>query len=751
MNQRKIPYNKSQYELLQSFKGKNEDSVPSLDQALRRAARFGAVDDLDQLLSLGANINAQDDKQQLTALHIAVMFNKNDNAKFLLSRFAKDKIKDANDKTPYDYSVAQGNEELQALLKEDAHSVLRNADTLSLIIEFLPFDELHELRRVSKVWKRSIDNVIDEQLLSAGFTAAQTKIIKQLDSTLRHIVYRNILVKKNRESGIKLISILEKNSADRANELRASFAALNANNVTHFISDAALVGLYFNLLKIEVNVDRNVFLYSNKYLILALEYELINYTQISKFKHSGSSTGSHDNLSDLLTKYGVLALKQGLLSADDAPFIYNLRTLLTVNGLSALREKLITIPQVRGLYHSGSTSGPFDTLKFILTNNGLIALRKGYITATQIAYISYLGKEFFTDNHLALLDEGIISYRDFPDDQIKSAQSITTNITSLTSESGMIILKGKVFTQEQLCKLDAAKITAAMTADCLQAINDGVLTASDVSQINDLRTFCSPQGRAALKEGVLTLQQAKSLKKLRFVNIPGAITALKEGLVTCEDFDKFRNYGETFEPRSVSVLFSGSGLDALRERLITVDQARTFYHSGSIHGESDCLDDFLNPLGLVALREKLVDISKASRLRVGSLFKINDPVVVIALRNKLISLDEYRYGGKCDIHPANMQREVARIKVLVENFLMCDNPEIRKASLTIQSHFRAHLQKQKSTLYNKLQICMKTASIHNLELLLQARMLIEKNKLKDAEIILEKLAVQVVDSKCSPN
>ena len=62
-------------------------------------------------------------------------------------------------------------------------------------------------------------------------------------------------------------------------------------------------------------------------------------------------------------------------------YYYNLSLLLTPNGLIALREGLITPEQAKGFCHSG--------LSDLLTPNGLTALRREkLLTVEQAAHIS---------------------------------------------------------------------------------------------------------------------------------------------------------------------------------------------------------------------------------------------------------------------------------------------------------------------------------------------------------------------------
>ena len=116
-------------------------------------------------------------------------------------------------------------------------------------------------------------------------------------------------------------------------------------------------------------------------------------------------------LSNLLCENGLIALEEGLITAEQAYKIPQLSTLLTDIGLKALREKWIT-PELAGeFYHVHIRSvGSYrcSSLSYLLCENGLIALEEGLITAEQANKIDSL-KMLLSDLGLEILRKKIIT------------------------------------------------------------------------------------------------------------------------------------------------------------------------------------------------------------------------------------------------------------------------------------------------------------------------------------------------------
>lgn len=89
--------------LLKKFQTKNENSIPSIEVALRRAAGFGLKEDVDYLIKKSNNINACSPTNGQIALHVAVTKGKKENVELLLAANANPDIKDSSGKTARDY------------------------------------------------------------------------------------------------------------------------------------------------------------------------------------------------------------------------------------------------------------------------------------------------------------------------------------------------------------------------------------------------------------------------------------------------------------------------------------------------------------------------------------------------------------------------------------------------------------------------------------------------------------------------
>jgi hypothetical protein len=110
--------------LLQKFKLGPADlgKKPVREQALRRAAMSGTLEDMGILLSTEIDINAQDDTpaKRYTALHVALTYQMFDNAKYLISQGARTDIANADGVTANDLIRRLGSggaqDELRSLL-----------------------------------------------------------------------------------------------------------------------------------------------------------------------------------------------------------------------------------------------------------------------------------------------------------------------------------------------------------------------------------------------------------------------------------------------------------------------------------------------------------------------------------------------------------------------------------------------------------------------------------------------------------
>lgn len=94
---------KSLIDLMKKFKlsPDNSGNTAARGQALRRAAMAGTIEDLSVLLSSGIDINAQDEnpEKRNTALHLALIHQKLNNAIYLMTQGAKVYITNAEGKT----------------------------------------------------------------------------------------------------------------------------------------------------------------------------------------------------------------------------------------------------------------------------------------------------------------------------------------------------------------------------------------------------------------------------------------------------------------------------------------------------------------------------------------------------------------------------------------------------------------------------------------------------------------------------
>jgi hypothetical protein len=716
----------SQHIVLKKFQEANETHVPHIDEALRRAAVAGTPNDLGSLLDLGANINAQDFVTGQTALHAAVISHNTTNACYLLSKYAKRGIVDKNGEAASAYLTNKHPKELTELLLDQSHYALQTQDSLTSIVSYLNNADFHSVEKVSAFWKQCSVDAQKTSLGEAGLTEEEIRFFISLPSYLQMVIYR----RRIEHTAVKTIfSILMRPEKERLNTLKELNIVLPSTNIpphqlNYYIHTQSIVLAIFKILPFDH--PRLSQLYNNPYAAVALSQGLLTLEQLTIFKHSGFVRGTSDNLDILLCKNGIIALREKLITPATAPYIDNLRALLSDIGLGALREKLISLEQAKGLYHSGSSTGPFSNLPALLSTNGILALRNKYITPEQAAYVSDI-KTLLSDQAIWLLHQGYLSFASYPNEKIRNAHKLITAIPYLCNEFGKTMLEEKLLNQTQAEKIP--NLNALLCKNGLLALRKKMLTLEDCEQIQDLFSLLSDEGLSALGGGVVTVAQAKQHKSLAILRLKRGVEALREGYITLAQATRFHDYGGPFMASSLQALLSIHGFEALREKLITPEEASDFYHSGSCSGPFDNLADLLTPLGLSALRAKVITPQIACRTELFFL-KTNDNKVIIALQKKLISLDglkKYYY---------NRNQFAKDIDALVNKFYIQDENKLQPACMVLQKRWRGTLARKQLGLFKELRSQMRTANIHNLDNLVQVKRLVEAKKLTEASTML---------------
>lgn len=343
----------------------------------------------------------------------------------------------------------------------------------------------------------------------------------------------------------------------------------------------------------------------------------------------------------------------------------------------------------------------------------------------------------FTSEKITLLSE-LLSL--LPRETIQSIK----NLDELLTQNTIQALKEGLLTIEQINKFETIK---DITSDSgLTYLREGILSVPEalcVSKINNnLACLLTSQGKYALKNALISIEDSTKYP-LSFLNIPGSITALEEKLMTLEQISKFYDrYGSRYsQPQSLNALLSESGLQALREKLITPEEGTMFYHSGSISGNHENLHVLLNPIGLIALRKKLITPQEAVYIpELEKLLDRNNPYIIQAMELGLVKPSDFCYGtGKYSTwsHNNRLVFSVEHTKNLIKECMenkVSNELDLQKVT-SIQSMVRCYSAQNQFTLFRGINQFIQNGhvNIKNLHEVNDILSLVENGKLVEAD------------------
>ena len=766
-------------DILNKFKGQSEQNTPDMNLALRRAAAFGTPEDIQSLVKFGAKIDSQDPKKKRTPIHNAVIQGKISNVITLIELGANLYLEDIEKQTPI--TLAK-NEELIQLFTGKSHRVFNDSNATFQIVSQLPIRDLFSSQRVSLQWRAAIRATLINILSIASLNENDVTSFFKLPTFLQYIIAKQTYDRKVRAEMVKgLLSILPLSPVDR---VQAVFPGAQSDNKNSLCSDIGIVSHFLNLTKgsniysivnavspmyaaltfvdfippTQIRID-NLSLsgFPTKNLYMALREKIITPEQIIKFSSSyhywpellsdsGLEALRHgfitfeqaiccDNISRVISKNGMIAFHENLITMEQAILVKELDYLLSDFGLQALRENLITPAQAKNVYYMAGAGGRYGNLRYLMSENGLIALREKLITPEQAAPIQDLNV-LLSSFGLQALREGLITPEQAKEIYHSGNGTRQANLKYLLTENGLKALRLGFITPERAISYDHAAIfTQDIFLQNIQAvINAGLLTVTDVQQIEDLPSLFRDNGLSALTKGVITLEQAKKYKSLQILNHPNGIKALEEGLITLDQTLLFRGYIGGHAPRSFEALLSNLGLQALREGLITVEQATKFYHSGRAGNyPQDNLDDYLKPDILLALREKITTLEELKGYNLYySLQEQNinkRKKIIFALKNKLFSLSDFNFREKYSHGVPDKE-----LDNLISKF-----QEKNQACLVVQKHWRGYWGRKEFGLVKSLYDLKKTGIINSFDKITQVETLLSNHKIQEASIELTAL------------
>lgn len=381
----------------------------------------------------------------------------------------------------------------------------------------------------------------------------------------------------------------------------------------------------------------------------------------------------------LFNDEGVRALIEGVLTVAQARLFKTGRSgdgnvlgcLLVPNGILALKEKLFTPEQVYNFTH--------QTIKLLLTTRVMIALRVKLISLEQVRTLCF-GMELdslLSPIGINALREGLITI----EQAIKYYKSESRVLSTMLTTHGMTLLKEKLITFEQASKIPSYVLGVLLTDTGVSILRAGFFTVGQivsyyrsdtpgyVSKSDIFKSLITPNGFKALNEGLISFEQACKMGGWlidQLLSDPG-VCLLQEGLITSDQAILFRhpspdlkhllssNARNALKERLISpeqasmvsnntlgVLLSNAGVDALRNGVITVEQAKLFCLSKSNFGirSYETLEYLLGPNGIIALKEKLITPEQACLISPETITALVSNEGLVALRERLITAEQ---------------------------------------------------------------------------------------------------------------
>lgn len=765
----------SQQKLLKNYQGK--DPAPNLDRALRRAAAFGPACDVEALLAFGANKHGVD-SQGKTCLHLAIEYGNIRTIPLLIRNNLSLTVRDESGKTPQDYAARSENPHIKDHYGHNAAQYLCWSGVLINVVKHLDLDSAKCIALISAAWAASVRADRKNRIATLGQDALS--LLSKLDSVIRAKILKH-LYQNDDKTKEKLGLFFEVLRQSDLKEKRKRIAAAMNIPLPEKIEDthAYWYMIIFGILTPEQISANSRF--NNVFAAIMLEDKLITLADGGKFRHSGSIHGPHDNLGCLFTKNGFLAVREKLIDIDDAPFHQDLKGALTDKGMELLRSGTISSKLIaamcRTFYHfhmfTLTSDKVFSLLKSkqlsfggldptnkddvalaiklyshinIISHDDCLALlssaRIDLVTLIQIA-------EHLTKENICYLKQ-ILESNAIPCRMLPTIPRLNTVLTT----HGITALFEGLITWQQLSK--HAELSILLCDNGLTLLRDGWLTVEDAVQIadctnskinrvdihtNNLKRLITDTGVQAIKDNVVSLADAKKYS-LSILDLPNALAALKERLISLEQASKFHGYGSVFQARSLKILLEN--IELLREGIITPEDAAEFYHSGSISGHHDHLNELLNPIGQIALRRKLITIKDACVIpELAKLFNPKNPDIITALECGVITPDDFKYGNKCSSWGGKqgMTDMVAFTKACIAHHMKkltttneSSNADPTKSAIKIQSVCKMHLARRQLGLFRHISHLLKTGAVNlgNLDAVQQASEATSKGQISKA-------------------
>jgi len=254
---------------------------------------------------------------------------------------------------------------------------------------------------------------------------------------------------------------------------------------------------------------------------------------------------------NLFSNENCILLLSGEISLQDAIAV---PSLLTPIGITALREKLITVDAAKLFRHTGSTKQCRD-LSILLCPNGLKMLRKKLIFPESASVISGLDT-LLSDDGVYMLENGLITPSQAANFYHSGSPWHCTDLAALVNKQGIKALEKRLLTVEEASSVPELAILLSDLG--LHALEKKLITVRGAAKFyhdgrgghcTNLHEVICKNGIAALEEGLLTIEQMYQMPNLKVLTADNSpyFEYLREGLVSFDELNNIDDNLAAFE------------------------------------------------------------------------------------------------------------------------------------------------------------------------------------------------------------
>lgn len=683
-----------QTELINKYKGLKSINI---HQALIRAAGFGSIEEVKELIQLGAYVNYQDTQCE-TALHFAIMHNRQDIIELLLTAGASPAVDDIYGRRALDYANISPNSNIKNLVVNKMEEYLLKG-SIPKIFKRQSTNKLTQSELLQKY--KYNDKVVN--LNRALHRAVETENIQDINELLKigadinsfeidgkTPLHRAIITENTEVVDCLVNKGANLNLLDGENSITPAMTALESNNsvirsygrnisnpifnetiidlVLAFLPFKDLITLNFVAWSMWIRVSKFISLhlkpeYQDIFGKLPKELKVIVYkriflsranTKISllfklltlKLDDRKAAYEKELNVKSSLPnnhfdENGLILLIFGIVSED----VLKDQRIRNPFAVFMLDESLLEPKHLALFRHSGSIHGPHDELRALFCTNGIKLIKNKILKIEDAPYIQNLSGLMSNDSYEVLekklIDPSLIAamckrfYHFFMNANfISFLKTNTIEFNKFSADNKDDVSKAITIYQN---------IHFFSHPICIELLKNNYFTLDELVELKQLKEGQLQILKSALDDGLLTKTNFKEILDKESILTVNGMQALREGLLTVQQAVKFKTLKD---------ILHDNGLNLLRKGILTVEDAlvlsdASIGRKGTTHPNNlSNLAILITDTGISALADGIINIEEAKK---HCLAILQIPGGLQALKEKLFSLEDTKhckdYGG----------------------------------------------------------------------------------------------------------